>query len=423
MMVLQDGKVAKLRAACDACNESKVRCSQTKPQCGRCARQGVPCVYGLSRRSHKSAPRIGTSGTTSENFVSRNIDPILLRRPSDTSGGSISTPATERATIAPSTSVVGGLGLTKTSLQNQPATPDDVSTTQSLTVASSAIDLMPNFDMYVRLLADSGSSDLINSFEPAFDLLADASTATSDLLTQYLPPPGSSSSYTEAGGSHGGFLSPRTSNEPQGSASNSCNCNTLVVRQLLSLPFQLEDEVGGLDVSFAQLKQAIQISEECISCTCTSRDEMSIMTTSTLIGRIIEGFEIFMIRANPLSGHPRLNTSDGSGDSPSGNMVPRLSWGVLQIEPDEEAELQQHMWLIQLRKLQRVIKKLGVAVSLLKSAQDSGNSAHMMTCQCIHIWLMQKAETLKDSYLTKDTDGAKGNVSQRRSIGTEQVVI
>ncbi len=70
----------------------------------------------------------------------------------------------------------------------------------------------------------------------------------------------------------------------------------------------------------------------------------------------------------------------------------------MQIEPDEEAELKQHMWLIQLRKLQRVIKKLGVAVGLLRGAQDSGNSAYIMTCQCIHMWLVQKAEALKARY-------------------------
>ncbi|KAF2799616.1 hypothetical protein K505DRAFT_230643, partial [Melanomma pulvis-pyrius CBS 109.77] len=44
------GKAAKLRASCDACNESKVRCSQTKPKCSRCEKQGGICVYGLSRR-------------------------------------------------------------------------------------------------------------------------------------------------------------------------------------------------------------------------------------------------------------------------------------------------------------------------------------------------------------------------------------
>ena len=56
-----DGRALKLRASCDACNEAKVRCSQTKPTCARCEKNDIPCIYGLSRRSHKNAPRIGSS--------------------------------------------------------------------------------------------------------------------------------------------------------------------------------------------------------------------------------------------------------------------------------------------------------------------------------------------------------------------------
>ena len=86
-----------------------------------------------------------------------------------------------------------------------------------------------------------------------------------------------------------------------------------------------------------------------------------------------------------------------------------MSWGTLQIEPDEEAELKQHMWLIQLRKLQRVITKLSAAVTQLRSAQNSSNSAYVMTCQCIHMWLVQKAEGLKAKYPGNDAMvGRKG---------------
>ncbi|KAK0728739.1 hypothetical protein B0T26DRAFT_699193 [Lasiosphaeria miniovina] len=36
-----DGKTIRLRASCNACNESKVRCSQHKPTCARCERNGA----------------------------------------------------------------------------------------------------------------------------------------------------------------------------------------------------------------------------------------------------------------------------------------------------------------------------------------------------------------------------------------------
>ncbi|KAK3936138.1 hypothetical protein QBC46DRAFT_412359 [Diplogelasinospora grovesii] len=131
---------------------------------------------------------------------------------------------------------------------------------------------------------------------------------------------------------------------------------------------------------------------------CTRPDSdfsADIVTTSILIGRIIEGFEVFMARANPLSSPTRPSTMSSISESTSGVSVPRLSWGGLQMEPDEEAELKKHMWLMQLRKLQRVIKKLSVTTT---GPRDSGNSTHLMIHQCIHMWLAQKVECLKDCY-------------------------
>ncbi|CAJ2507463.1 Uu.00g086490.m01.CDS01 [Anthostomella pinea] len=38
------------RASCDACQDGKVKCSQGKPTCRRCAKKGVRCVYSPWRR-------------------------------------------------------------------------------------------------------------------------------------------------------------------------------------------------------------------------------------------------------------------------------------------------------------------------------------------------------------------------------------
>ena len=55
------GNPFKLRVSCDTCNESKVRCCHAKPRCARCERLKIACVYRLSRRSHKTAPRVGAA--------------------------------------------------------------------------------------------------------------------------------------------------------------------------------------------------------------------------------------------------------------------------------------------------------------------------------------------------------------------------
>ncbi|ROV97047.1 hypothetical protein VSDG_04191 [Cytospora chrysosperma] len=65
-MATADGKTIRLRASCNACNESKVRCSQSKPTCARCGRNGIDCVYGLSRRTHKDAPPISMLPSSSQ---------------------------------------------------------------------------------------------------------------------------------------------------------------------------------------------------------------------------------------------------------------------------------------------------------------------------------------------------------------------
>ena len=146
------------------------------------------------------------------------------------------------------------------------------------------------------------------------------------------------------------------------------------------------------------------------------------VTTSILIGRIIECFELFLTRAKTLSSPTHSRIIDGSDESSPGVSVPRLSWGALQIEPDEEAELKQHMWLIQLRKLQRVIKKLMVAVDQLRNAQGSGNSAHIMTCQYIHMWLVQKAEGLEDRYRVNDDAAIKGHPAARHGTSADMMI-
>jgi hypothetical protein len=71
-LLADSNKTIKLRSSCDTCNEAKVRCSQSKPHCQRCLRLGTTCVYGLSRRSHKTAPRIGASQTSALAYLYTN---------------------------------------------------------------------------------------------------------------------------------------------------------------------------------------------------------------------------------------------------------------------------------------------------------------------------------------------------------------
>ncbi|KAL6720645.1 hypothetical protein ACLMJK_002570 [Lecanora helva] len=46
-------KPIKLRESCDSCLIAKVKCSKSRPLCGRCLANGAPCVYSPSARSGK----------------------------------------------------------------------------------------------------------------------------------------------------------------------------------------------------------------------------------------------------------------------------------------------------------------------------------------------------------------------------------
>ncbi|KAI1104961.1 hypothetical protein F4804DRAFT_305577 [Jackrogersella minutella] len=390
MFVLNDGKIAKLRASCDGCNESKVRCSQTKPQCGRCARQGIACIYGLSRRSHKTAPRVGASEAAIGSFVSGQIEQSAFLGSTDTgnASNSSSAPNSERATPAPTGGPTAVASDATGAFQDGETAPNGKSLPTST-------DLMSDLGVSDWTFAEAISLDHTTNFELPFNHLYDMQAGNT-----------THSSSSSAGDSHFGL---GITEEPHSPTKGGCNCRTLVVKQLLSLPTQFEEGSNTLETQFAQLKHAINVSEGCLNCNCISRDEMSIMTIGILIGRIIEGLEMFMTRANPLKSPTFSNPLDNSEESSPGNSGPRLSWGLLEIEPDEEAELKHHLWLIQIRKLQGVLKKLSVSVDQMKRSEGNGNSAKSMTYQCIHMWLMQKAELLRTNNAAGPLAGLLGN--------------
>ena len=154
---------------------------------------------------------------------------------------------------------------------------EDEATATDMGLEVSSTDLMTSSHMYTSHYSDYGSLDLPTSFEPAFNSLNDLSTPTGNLPGPFLPL--SSSSCIDGLGSSGGSIfGSEVCDEPQRPASGPCGCSNLVVKQLLSLPYQSEKANGALDAQFAQLKRAISVSEECIGCTCTLREEMSIST-------------------------------------------------------------------------------------------------------------------------------------------------
>ncbi|KAJ5972577.1 uncharacterized protein N7479_002495 [Penicillium vulpinum] len=52
---------ARLRTSCDACQSLKIKCSQNKPECERCVKHGLHCVYSPLRRMGRPRKRDASS--------------------------------------------------------------------------------------------------------------------------------------------------------------------------------------------------------------------------------------------------------------------------------------------------------------------------------------------------------------------------
>ncbi|KAL2824214.1 hypothetical protein BDW59DRAFT_147654 [Aspergillus cavernicola] len=234
MSSIVDGRVAKLRASCDACNESKVRCSQKKPRCTRCEKHDLLCVYGLSRRSHKNAPRIGASQE-----ASHTAPPSP---PSDTTA------------LPP------------------PMSPNTVNNdARAHSVSQNDLVSADEHELLASSIQSPGSRLYADELGLAFNQLTEFSlppeSTSHDFLNFALTSP---HVHDSSGFIHYDF--PIERGQPDGAA---CNCVSRLITELASLP-----SVSGasFDAQLSQLRRIINVSEGCISCNCTSQDEMSIST-------------------------------------------------------------------------------------------------------------------------------------------------
>lgn len=221
-IIVQDatinGKPVKLRASCDTCNESKVRCSHAKPRCARCERLRITCVYGLSRRSHKTAPRVGAASSSELG------------------------PAKDFPVFTP--------------IASDQAQSDNLSFYAMFADPSAdSIDVWNNFDSALNQTYDMGAT----AVGPIASLLSPESPSTASNSNQ------DTGDTLDTEQSENG---PRIDGTP-------CSCTADLVKQLQSMPSSFEDQGVFLDIHLSRLRDAINVSQTCINCNCTTRDEMS----------------------------------------------------------------------------------------------------------------------------------------------------
>ncbi|CAG9953537.1 unnamed protein product [Clonostachys rosea f. rosea IK726] len=178
----------------------------------------------------------------------------------------------------------------------------------------------------------------------------------------------------------------------------------------------------SFDIELSQIKRAIIGCEASVNCQSHAADPSMAMLMGVMIGGIIDGFEKLLVKDNPpaANGHNpqspsctpvaaqsadgRIQVAAGiggkpkNGDQDSTMAEPRLTWGVLQLEDDDEADLRLRLCVLYFRRLEVLLKHFSQSVRFFRDGQDDqaagvrSSAAQVMACDYMRIWLEEKAE-------------------------------
>ncbi|CAH0054699.1 unnamed protein product [Clonostachys solani] len=181
----------------------------------------------------------------------------------------------------------------------------------------------------------------------------------------------------------------------------------------------------SLDIELSQIKRAIIGCEASVNCQSHAADPNMAMLMGVMIGGIIDGFEKLLANDDPPAADDRdlqstsctpvaAQSADGhiqvaagnsgkskSADQDSTMAEPRLTWGVLQLEDDYEADLRLRLCDLYFRRLEVLLKHFSQSVRFFRDGQDDqaasvrSSAAQVMACDYMRIWLEQKAETVR----------------------------
>ncbi|VUC24316.1 unnamed protein product [Clonostachys rosea] len=215
---------------------------------------------------------------------------------------------------------------------------------------------------------------------------------------------------------------------PLGHDEPECSCSTEAVPGLARtspLFNRPKSQRLSFDMELSQIKGAIISCEASLNCQSHAADPNMAMLIGIMISGIIDGFEKLitnddvpttdnhnsqsssctLVATPSADGQIRAATRNSgkpnSGDQDSVMAEPRLTWGVLQLEDDDEAELRLRLCVLYFRRLEALLKHFSQSVRFFRDGQDGqaatvrSSAALVMACDYMRIWLEQKAETVR----------------------------
>ena len=412
----------RLRASCNACNESKVRCSQRKPTCTRCERNGTECVYGLSRRTHKDAPPISIPPSQRGVRVSRPERPSRIPSNGDTR---TSTTTNSNSAIETATGF------------NDCAMPDEPAEAHNDNVNLLA-DYM--FPMATETDPMHGAAQLID-----FSSLVTDSTSSTAVTPGHFSTTRAEYANPKTrilgslfGADHDGVATTMGTSWAL-SGEGECTCHAGVMELLGSMRrgSGSNDQRLSLDSQLPKLNRCIVSSETSMGCAHGREDSepIHILAIAMLIGYVIDDLKMLASESSPrrssssppstaaemailenaergsksMSG--RIVTPSTTSMSLGGLMESRPSRGLLELEEQDEMDLRQRLYLLSFRKLERLLSQLKVYLRDLQNARAGlpdplRHTAFVIACDYTRQWLEKKAAGVKRLFSVPARDEA-----------------
>lgn len=221
-----------------------------------------------------------------------------------------------------------------------------------------------------------------------FDAVSTFSTSASDNCFGYDTPTSSGASVLESPGT------------------DRCSCDPAIIRELSAVPDSCYDNTLSSDVRLSRLKHGIEVCAGALHC----RNCDDIMIVGVLIGRIIDGFETLLAGAGTGPFAPFESSGVGMTNSLFSDedttfmgcpAQPSLSWGMLQIEGADEAELKHQLFLLHFRRLEKLVQQFSASTRRPgTSSRTHGKNpcAYAMACGRIHSWLEQRVRVVKEAF-------------------------
>lgn len=340
----------KLRASCDGCYMSKVKCTKETPTCARCLNHGVVCKYSPSQRVGKprrlredqqthvksKALDSGTSKSPSARSTSDasvhpplyswnlNFDPSATTRRHGLSledeisriwQGAFSVPDSEKGVFREDSGHESSLSSPSNSL------PTPIESVQDYPIAS-----QPSSSS----LETIGSS--LNSQQPPSLFSNEPMLLPEDFTPLYFPQP----------------QNPTTA-LPNIPAPDTCICDDTTFDILRTLHDQSSNNT--FDKVLAANKSAVTTISKILACPCT-RDSTSIMTLAVALTKIMSRYQ--SIGRSP----SHDSTGNSNPDGPSTAPLPApITLGAYELDGAEEEQIKLQVVLSELRKVDSIMAR------------------------------------------------------------------